>query len=138
MLSITERLHIPLREFDFTFVRSSGAGGQNVNKVNSKALLSWAVVESPSLPEDIKRRFMEKFGSRLNQEGILHIQSDRFRDQPRNVQDCLNKLRIMLLQVAIPPKKRKKTKPPLAAKRRRLEKKRRHGEKKRQRREWDE
>ena len=84
MLKINERINIPLREFDFWFARSSGPGGQNVNKVNSKAFLSWNVKNSPTLPAAVKLRFMSQFSRRISKEGVLIIKSQRFRDQGRN------------------------------------------------------
>jgi ribosome-associated protein len=131
MLFVTPELNINEAEFEFSYVRSSGPGGQNVNKVNSKAVLRWLVVESDCLPLGVRVRFLEKFGNQLTTEGALVITSDRFRDQTMNREDCLNKLREMLAQVARPPKPRKKTKPSRSAKKKRMQKKREHGEKKR-------
>jgi ribosome-associated protein len=119
-LKITERLFIPLHELEFSFARSSGAGGQNVNKVNSKALLRWNFLFNRSLPEDVKERFREQFSSRLTTAGELLLTSERYRDQIRNQEDCLEKLRAMILSVATPPKKRKATRPTRASKVRRL------------------
>ena len=133
MLIVNDQIRIPLREFEWTYVRSSGAGGQNVNKVNSKAVLSWQPLLSPWLPAEVKARFRAKFGNRLSGEGVLQIQSDRFRDQPRNAADCVEKLKAMLLLVANAPKKRKKTRPTRASKEKRLDSKRRHSDKKRDR-----
>ena len=93
MLIVNSRLQIPLSEFEFTYVRSSGPGGQNVNKVNSKALLRWPVIRSASLPPDVRERFLRRFASRLTTEGELLINSQRYRDQGRNADDCLEKLR---------------------------------------------
>jgi ribosome-associated protein len=136
MLIINDWLAIPMREFEFTYARSSGAGGQNVNKVNSKAILAWRPLVSPSLPAGVRDRFLARFGRRLSHDGSIVVQSDRFRDQPRNVNDCLEKLRLMILEVAVPPKKRRKTKPTRASREKRLEKKRRQSAKKRDRR-WN-
>jgi ribosome-associated protein len=138
MLIVNDRIQIPLRELEWSFARSSGSGGQNVNKVNSKAILSWRPLVSPSLPVDVRDRFLARFGKRLSHDGSLQIQSDRFRDQPRNIDDCMEKLRLMILEVAIPPKKRKRTKPTRAAREKRLDKKRRQSDKKRDRRNWPE
>ena len=137
MLDVNEHIQIPLRELVFTFARSSGAGGQNVNKVNSKAILSWNISESPSLRYDVKERLKAKYLSRISASGEVIIQSERFRDQPRNIQDCLDKLRQMLLEVAQAPKKRKATRPSRAAKKKRLDSKRRHSDKKKNRTSWD-
>src|SRR5687767_9970367 len=97
-------------ELKFTYVRSSGPGGQNVNKVNSKAVLRWNVRASPGVPDAVRARFTSRFGSRLTQAGDLVLTSERYRDQRRNEEDCLEKLRAMLVAVARPPKRRKKTK----------------------------
>lgn len=130
MLIVSPRLQIPLREFEFTFARSSGPGGQNVNKVSSKATLRWAVHRSPSLPDAVRARFAEKHHRRINSEGCLILSSERFRDAGRNVADCLEKLRAMLLEAATPPRPRKPTRPTRASQRRRLDTKRRQSEKK--------
>lgn len=133
-LIVTHRLRIPLAEFEFRFARSSGPGGQNVNKVNSKALLRWPMMTSPSLPEAVRQRFRERFGNRITTEGDLLIASQRYRDQARNVDDCLEKLREMLASVAAAPPRRKRTRPSHASIERRLGAKRRRSEKKQHRR----
>lgn len=120
ILEVTSQIRIPVAEFAFTFARSSGPGGQNVNKVNSKATLHWPVTSSPSLPDDVRARFVAAFGSQINKLGQLVLQSQRFRDQERNIEDCLEKLREMLQRVEKPPKRRKKTRPSVASKQRRL------------------
>jgi ribosome-associated protein len=125
MLEVNERIRIPEDEFDWSFVRSGGPGGQNVNKVASKAVLRWPVTVSPSLPEDVKARFQSQQHRRITTEGDLVLSSQRFRDQERNKQDCLDKLRDLLVQAATAPKTRKKTRPSRASKARRLEAKRR-------------
>jgi ribosome-associated protein len=125
MLIVTRQLQIPLAEFEITFARSSGPGGQNVNKVNSKAVLRWAVRGSRSLPEPVRERFLQKFGNRLTTEGELLVTSQRFRDAPRNSQDCLEKLRTMLLGVVHAPKRRRATRPTKGSVERRLQGKRR-------------
>jgi len=134
MLVINPQLKIPLREFRFTFARSSGPGGQNVNKLNTKTVLRWPVSTSPSLPEAVRRRLLAKHGRRVTAKGDLLITSQRFRDAGRNVADCLEKLRKMLAEAAVAPKPRKPTKPSPTSARRRLEQKRKHSEKKQQRR----
>jgi ribosome-associated protein len=133
MLIINENIAIPESELDISFSRSSGPGGQNVNKVNSKATLRWHVANSPSVPHDVKLRFQAKHASKLTTEGEVVIQSDSYRDQLRNIEDCKDKLRELLLAVARPPKKRIKTKPTTAQRARRLTHKKEHGEKKKNR-----
>ena len=134
---VNSRLRIPLDEFEFSYARSSGPGGQNVNKVNSKALLRWPVRTSPSLPEAVRQRFLSRYGNRVTTEGDLLISSQRFRDQGRNVEDCLEKLREMLMEAAVAPVRRKRTRPTRGSIQRRLESKRRKSEKKQGRREVD-
>lgn len=130
MLIVNSRLQIPLSEFEFTYARSSGPGGQNVNKVNSKALLRWPVSRSPSLPPDVRERFLRRFASRLTTEGELLISSQRYRDQGRNADDCLEKLRVMVAEVAVRPVTRRKTRPTRSSTEKRLEKKREASSKK--------
>src|SRR5436309_2750902 len=111
MLEVTESLKIPDTEFVWTYARSGGPGGQNVNKVASKAVLRWPVVQSPSLPPEIKDRFCAQQRTRITTEGELVLASERFRDQEKNRADCLEKLRAMLLRAAVRPKTRKATRP---------------------------
>lgn len=119
MLLVNPRIRIPDSEIEFTYVRSSGPGGQNVNKVNSKAVLRWAMVESASLPADVRARFLEKFKNRLTAAGDVIISSQRYRDQARNANDALEKLGAMLAAVAVAPKKRRATRPTKASRVRR-------------------
>ena len=134
MLVVNDRLRIPLKEFHFTFARSSGPGGQNVNKVNTKATLRWDVANSPSLTDAVRSRFVEQNRRRMTGEGEVIMTSQRYRDQGRNVADCLAKLRDLLEAAMVVPKSRKKTKPSAASKRRRLENKKINAQKKQQRR----
>ena len=122
-LAVTDTLSIPLDEFRFEYARSGGPGGQNVNKVNSKAVLRWKPAESPSLPPAIRDRLLRTLGSRLTTEGELLVTSQRTRDQGRNVADCLEKVREMILSAARPPKARRPSKPTLGSKIRRVESK---------------
>ena len=99
MLSVSSRITIPDAEIDLTFVRSSGPGGQNVNKVSSKAVLRWHFATSAALPADVRARFVTRYGKRLTTEGDLLLTSQRYRDQGRNVDDVHDKLREMILSV---------------------------------------
>ena len=134
MLVVNSQLRIPLAEFEISFVRSSGPGGQNVNKVNSKAVLRWGVRNSPALPEAVRQRFLQKYAARLTNEGELLVTSQRYRDAPRNSQDCMEKLRDMLLAVANPPKRRRATRPTRGSVERRLKAKRKQSAAKQHRR----
>jgi ribosome-associated protein len=125
MFEINQRLSIPDEEFDWSYARSSGPGGQNVNKVASKALLRWDVSASPSLPTDVKARLRIQQANRITIEGVLILTSQQHRDQERNRQDCLDKLRAMLLQAAAIPKKRRPTRPSRGSKERRIQAKKR-------------
>lgn len=120
MLTVNARIQIPLTEFQFSFARSGGPGGQNVNKVSSKAIMTWDVENSPSIPGDVRSRFMARYGKRITKEGMLQITSQRYRDQARNIEDCQNKLAELILAIAEPPVKRKPTAPSRGAKQRRL------------------
>src|SRR6516225_5085628 len=110
-MEITPRIEVPDEELHFRFARSGGPGGQNVNKVASKAVLHWDVAASPSLPAEVKERFRAQNRSRLTTDGVLVLDSQRFRDQPKNVADCLDKLRDLLLRSLHRPKKRRPTRP---------------------------
>ncbi len=133
MLTVNDTIQIPLREFDFTFARSGGPGGQNVNKVNTKALLRWKVIGNDSLPPGVHARFVAKYRNKLTNDGELVITSQRFRDQGRNVADCLSKLRAMILAVVAPPKVRRKTKPSRGSKIRKRKSKEAQSQKKQRR-----
>jgi ribosome-associated protein len=130
MLEVTPAIRIPLDEFSWSFARSGGPGGQNVNKVASKAVLRWNLSVSPSVPDDVKARFRDKFPSRLTTEGELVLASELTRDQGRNREDCLAKLAAMLRAAAVRPKVRRPTKPTKGSQRRRVEAKRRQSHRK--------
>jgi ribosome-associated protein len=134
MLEVTDRIRIPDGEFRWTFVRSGGPGGQNVNKVASKAVLRWDLAASPSVPEQVKARLRTQQRRRITTEGELVLNSQRFRDQERNKGDCLEKLRALLLQAATPPKPRRPTRPTRGAREARLRAKRRRAAAKQRRR----
>jgi ribosome-associated protein len=134
MFAITPRLSIPDRELHWTFVRSSGPGGQNVNKVASKAVLRWNLAANQTLSEDLKARLRIQQRNRITGDGDLVIASQRYRDQERNKEDAFEKLRNMILQASVIPRARRVSRPTRAARERRLETKRRRGEVKRARR----
>ena len=135
-LVINDQLIIPAQELSLSFARSSGPGGQNVNKVNSKAVLKWNVRNTSNLPDEVKSRFFAKFQHRINQHGEIVLSSDRFRDQPRNVTDCYERLRQLLHSVLTPPRRRIKTKPSKGSVERRLQNKRRQSQRKQSRQNW--
>jgi ribosome-associated protein len=124
MFEVSREIQIPEGEFAWSFVRSGGPGGQNVNKVASKAVLRWDVRRSPSLPPEVRARVEAQQPGRVTTEGELVLTSQRYRDQERNRQDCLEKLRAIVLQATVVPKARKKRKPTRASKERRLAEKR--------------
>ena len=128
ILDVTPRIRISCGEFTWGVARSSGPGGQNVNKVNSKVTLRWPLFVSAGLPVDVRDRFVAAYKRRLTTEGDFVMSSERFRDQLKNVGDCLDKLRDLLLAVAVAPKARRVFKPTKASKRRRVEGKRQRTE----------
>ncbi len=130
MLFVTNFIIIPEGEIELTYVRSSGPGGQAVNKVSSKARLRWNVFTSHTLPFAVRKRFLDRYGSRVTIQGDLLLTSDQHRDRMMNRDECLDKLRKMLLDVAYPPKLRKKTKPTKGSKERTKVGKKRQAEKK--------
>lgn len=115
---VTDGVRIPPDEISFTFVRSSGPGGQNVNKVNTKAVMRWALAQS-KLPEGVLERFREKYRARITREGDVVVSSQRYREQARNREDCVTKLVRLLQGVAEPPKPRRASRPSAASRRRR-------------------
>ena len=133
-LIVNDQVRIPAAEISLSFARSAGPGGQNVNKVNSKAVLKWNVAASSSISDEVKSRFFSRFANRINQHGDLVVASDRFREQPRNVSECYDRLRQLLQSVLEPPRKRIKTKPSRASIERRLQAKRQSSQRKQSRR----
>ena len=133
MPQINEHIHIPDDELEWSYARSGGPGGQNVNKVSSKAILRWHLAVNTSLPAEAKARLVGQQRRRVTTEGDLLVTSQRFRDQERNRQDCLDRLREMVEAALTAPKRRKATKPTRGSRRRRLADKRRRSETKDQR-----
>lgn len=137
MLIVNETIQIPLEEFRFSFVRSSGPGGQNVNKVASKAELRWKAPENGPIPESALQRFRTLYPRCWTGEGEIVITSQRTRDALKNKNDCLDKLRNMLQTALREPKRRIPTKPTRGSIRRRLENKNRNSQKKQDRKRID-
>jgi len=129
-LFVNQRLTIPAAQVQASYSRSSGPGGQNVNKVSSRVTLRWQVVDQPLLPPGWGNRLMARYGNRVTRDGELLLHSDRYRDQPRNLADCRSRLVVMLLDCANPPIARKKTAPSRRSQQRRMDDKRRTGDKK--------
>ena len=137
MLKVTETLTIARKYIRISYVRAQGPGGQNVNKVSTRAQLQFDLENCEQLGPAVKKRLRPILGRRLTKSGYVIIQSDRFRDQIRNRHECLNRLARLIRQALIPPKKRIATKPTRAAKRKRMEDKKRRSVTKQYRRKPD-
>lgn len=115
---------IPAEALQWHFVRSSGPGGQHVNRTSSKAVLRFAARNTPHLPDAVRRRLVQREQARLTIHGDIVITSQRHREQPKNIADCLAKLTAIIERASIPPKVRKRTKKPRSAVAKRLDGKR--------------
>ncbi|MCP4681841.1 MAG: aminoacyl-tRNA hydrolase [Desulfobacterales bacterium] len=134
MIFITDTISIDEREIKEEFIRASGPGGQNVNKVATAVQLRFDVLNSTTLPDDVRQRLIRLAGRRVTGEGVLIINARRFRTQERNRQDAINRLVELIRSAVESPKPRRKTRPSPKSKRRRLDTKRQRSKTKRLRR----
>ncbi|HWQ45309.1 MAG TPA: alternative ribosome rescue aminoacyl-tRNA hydrolase ArfB [Longilinea sp.] len=134
MIPITPTFALDDAELVITFIRSSGPGGQNVNKVATAAQLRFDVRRSPSLPADVKTRLEKLAGSRMTSEGMLLIEAKRYRTQEQNRLDAVQRLVTLIQRALVPPKARHATRPSLSSKAARVDEKKKRGEVKRTRR----
>ena len=134
MITITENIHLPESEIIEEFIRASGPGGQNVNKVATAVQIRLDVRNSPSLPDDVKERLKKVAGRKMTTDGVLIIEAKRFRTQGQNREDAINRLIVLIQKASEKPKKRHKSRVSKSAKLNRLSDKRKQSEKKRWRR----
>ncbi|MFV8259168.1 alternative ribosome rescue aminoacyl-tRNA hydrolase ArfB [Bdellovibrio bacteriovorus] len=121
-------IQIPFAELDFTYARSRGPGGQNVNRTNSAAILRWNLMSSQVISEQLKLRLQAKLAAQLTEDGDILIRSDVHRDQDQNRSECIARLHALLRKALFVPKKRVATKPSRSSVRKRLDTKRKHSE----------
>ena len=128
MIRVNAQIELDEREIQEDFVRASGPGGQNVNKVSTAVQLRFDVAGSPSLPEPVRERLIVLAGRRLTQDGVLILSAERYRSQRRNRDDALERLIELIREACEVDKPRRPTRPTLASKKRRLDSKQRRGE----------
>lgn len=127
MIQVNAEIALDEREIQEDFVRASGPGGQNVNKVSTAVQLRFDVVQSPSLPNAVRERLIKLAGRRLTQDGVLIIEAERYRSQRRNRDDALARLIDLIREACEVDKPRHPTRPTLASRKRRLDSKQRRG-----------
>ena len=138
IVTINEKVSIPIAELQFRFATSSGPGGQHVNKAETKAILLFDVANSPSLDATTRARLLQKLANRLDKDGVLQIQAQQTRSQHRNRELAITRFQKLLFEALKPVKKRRKTKPSRAAIKKRLNDKKKLSQRKQSRRQkWD-